>query len=46
MTTDALRESGMSMTELCTSIIVGAGFVILEVMCDMVYNLSVLIPPR
>lgn len=40
---DFLCELGVLVIELWVGIIVGVGFVVFEVMCDMVYNLLVLI---
>ncbi|MEZ2697281.1 NAD(P)H-binding protein, partial [Hafnia alvei] len=45
-TGDALRASGIPVTELRASIIIGPGSAAFEVMRDMVYNLPILTPPR
>lgn len=46
LTGDLLRQSGIPVTELRASIIVGPGSAAFEVMRDMVYNLPILTPPR
>ncbi|WP_145480779.1 DUF2867 domain-containing protein [Yersinia similis] len=46
LTGDILRQSGIPVTELRASIIVGPGSAAFEVMRDMVYNLPILTPPR
>ncbi|MGF2252073.1 DUF2867 domain-containing protein [Yersinia ruckeri] len=46
LTGDLLRQSGVPVTELRASIIVGPGSAAFEVMRDMVYNLPILTPPR
>lgn len=38
---DMLCDVGVLVMELCVGIIVGVGFVVFEVMCDMVYNLLI-----
>ncbi len=45
-TGNILRASGIPVTELRASIIIGPGSAAFEVMRDMVYNLPVLTPPR
>lgn len=46
LTGEILRQSGVPVTELRASIIVGPGSAAFEIMRDMVYNLPVLTPPR
>lgn len=46
LTGDILRDSGVPITELRASIIVGPGSAAFEIMRDMVYNLPILTPPR
>lgn len=46
LTGDLLRQSGIPVTELRASIIIGPGSAAFEVMRDMVYNLPILTPPR
>lgn len=46
LTGDILRESNIPVTEIRSSIIVGAGSAAFEIMRDMVYNLVILTPPR
>ncbi|CNL06704.1 DUF2867 domain-containing protein [Yersinia aldovae] len=46
LTGELLRQSGIPVTELRASIIVGPGSAAFEVMRDMVYNLPILTPPR
>ncbi|MFI8417767.1 DUF2867 domain-containing protein [Serratia sp. NPDC078593] len=46
LTGEILRQSGIPLTELRASIIVGPGSAAFEVMRDMVYNLPILTPPR
>lgn len=45
-TGEILRQSGIPITELRASMIVGPGSAAFEVMRDMVYNLPLLTPPR
>lgn len=45
LTGDLLRQSGIPVTELRASIIIGPGSAAFEVMRDMVYNLPILTPP-
>ncbi|CAI0757512.1 DUF2867 domain-containing protein [Serratia grimesii] len=46
LTGEILRQSGIPITELRASIIVGPGSAAFEIMRDMVYNLPILTPPR
>ncbi|OMQ22997.1 DUF2867 domain-containing protein [Serratia oryzae] len=46
LTGEILRQSGIPVTELRASIVVGPGSAAFEVMRDMVYNLPILTPPR
>lgn len=46
LTGDLLCQSGIPVTELRASIIVGPGSAAFEIMRDMVYNLPILTPPR
>ena len=46
LTGEILRESGIPVTEIRASIIVGSGSAAFEIMRDMVYNLAILTPPR
>ena len=46
LTGELLRQSGIPVTELRASIIVGPGSAAFEIMRDMVYNLPILTPPR
>ncbi|AHG21927.1 hypothetical protein Z042_21670 [Chania multitudinisentens RB-25] len=46
LTGEILRQSGIPITELRASIVVGPGSAAFEVMRDMVYNLPILTPPR
>ncbi|VDZ64944.1 Putative NADH-flavin reductase [Serratia odorifera] len=46
LTGEILRQSGIPVTELRASIIVGPGSAAFEIMRDMVYNLPILTPPR
>lgn len=46
ITGEALRASGIPVTELRAAIIIGAGSAAFEVMRDMVYSLPILTPPR
>ncbi|SFD14419.1 DUF2867 domain-containing protein [Pragia fontium] len=46
LTGEALRASGIPVTELRAGIIIGAGSAAFEVMRDMVYSLPILTPPR
>lgn len=45
LTGEILRQSGIPITELRASIIVGPGSAAFEIMRDMVYNLPILTPP-
>ncbi|MGL4860601.1 MAG: NAD(P)H-binding protein, partial [Enterobacteriaceae bacterium] len=45
-TGEILRASGVPVTEIRASIIIGPGSAAFEVMRDMIYNLPVLTPPR
>ncbi|CAI1118506.1 short chain dehydrogenase [Serratia fonticola] len=46
LTGEILRQSGIPVTELRASIVVGPGSAAFEIMRDMVYNLPILTPPR
>lgn len=46
LTGDILRQSGIPVTELRASIIIGPGSAAFEIMRDMIYNLPLLTPPR
>lgn len=46
LTGEILQQSGVPVTELRASIIVGPGSAAFEIMRDMVYNLFILTPPR
>lgn len=46
LTGELLRQSGIPVTELRASIVVGPGSAAFEIMRDMVYNLPILTPPR
>lgn len=46
LTGEVLRASSIPVTEIRASMIEGPGSAAFEIMCDMVYNLPILTPPR